>query len=266
MIAIATEDRIDAASRTVPPHGGFNKTLLAIELKRTLRNKRTVIFTLLMPIVFFFAFGNADYGDDAVGSGNYAAYAVISFALYGAMVATTSAAASVSVERSQGWSRQLRLTPLSGLSYISVKVIAAMVLGVLPVALVYLAGLTGKAQMPTRAWITSAVLVWIGALMFAAFGLFMGYLLPTENAMQVIGPMMAFLAMGGGIFYPYPAMGEVMQHVAQFTPMWGVSMMAHLPLTAEGVPAWQWILNIVVWLAIFVGGAVWRFRKDTKRV
>ena len=194
------------------------------------------------------------------------AYSVISFALYGAMVATTSAAASVSVERSQGWSRQLRLTPLSGLAYITVKVCAAMVLGVLPVALVYLVGQTGEAQMPASAWITSAVLVWLGALMFAAFGLFMGYLLPTENAMQVIGPLMAFLAFGGGIFYPYPAMGETMQHVAQLTPMWGVSMMAHLPLTDEGVAAWQWVLNIVVWLAIFVGGAVWRFRRDTRRV
>ncbi|AKU16578.1 ABC transporter permease [Luteipulveratus mongoliensis] len=266
MTAIATEGRIDAASRTVPKRGGFNKTLLTIEMKRILRNKRTVIFTLLMPIAFFFAFGNADWGNDQIGSGNYAAYSVISFALYGAMVATTSAAASVSVERSQGWSRQLRLTPLSGLAYISVKVIAAMVLGVMPVVLVYLAGQTGKAQMPTDAWIRSAVLVWIGALMFAAFGLFMGYLLPTENAMQVIGPVMAFLAFGGGIFYPFPAMSNVMQHVAQLTPMWGVSMMAHLPLTAEGVPAWQWILNIVVWLGIFIGGAVWRFRKDTKRV
>ncbi|MDE9367544.1 ABC transporter permease [Luteipulveratus sp. YIM 133132] len=266
MTTLTPENRIDAASRTVPPRGGLNVTLLRIELRRVLRNRRTMIFTLLMPVAFYFAFGNAEYGDDRLGAGNYAAYSVISFALYGAMVATTSAAASVSVERSQGWSRQLRLTPLSGFAYITVKVVAAMVLGLLPVALVYAVGQTGKAEMPGSAWITSAVLVWAGALMFAAFGLFMGYLLPTENAMQVIGPLMAFLAFGGGIFYPYPAMGSTMQHVAQLTPMWGVSMMAHLPLTAEGVQAWQWALNIVVWLTIFVGGAVWRFRRDTRRV
>ncbi|KNX37428.1 ABC transporter permease [Luteipulveratus halotolerans] len=261
-----TDSRIDASSRTVPPRGGLNATLLTIELRRVLRNRRTMLFTLLVPVAFFFAFGNADYGNDQVGSGNYAAYSVISFALYGAMVATTSAAASVSVERAQGWSRQLRLTPLSGLAYITVKVCTAMILGVLPVVLVYLVGQTGTALIPTGAWITSAVLVWLGALMFAAFGLFMGYLLPTENAMQVIGPLMAFLAFGGGIFYPYPAMSDTMQHVAQLTPMWGVSMMAHLPLTSEGVPAWQWVLNIAVWLTVFVGGAVWRFRRDTRRV
>jgi hypothetical protein len=27
-----------------------------------------------------------------------------------------------------------------------------------------------------------------------------------------------------------------------------------------------WIANVVIWLAIFVGGAVWRFRSDTGRV
>ena len=27
-----------------------------------------------------------------------------------------------------------------------------------------------------------------------------------------------------------------------------------------------WVVNAVAWLAIFAGGAIWRFRKDTARV
>ena len=27
-----------------------------------------------------------------------------------------------------------------------------------------------------------------------------------------------------------------------------------------------WAVNVIVWLAIFAGGAIWRFRKDTARV
>jgi ABC-2 type transport system permease protein len=47
--------------------------------------------------------------------------------------------------------------------------------------------------MPAYLWIVAALGVWIGSLVFAAFGLFMGYLLPTENVMQ-------FLFAGGAVW------------------------------------------------------------------
>ncbi len=31
-------------------------------------------------------------------------------------------------------------------------------------------------------------------------------------------------------------------------------------------PQWGWIVNLVVWLAIFVVGATWSLRRDTARV
>ena len=40
-----------------PPLGGFNPTLLRLELRRLLRNRRTMIFTVVMPVVFFLIFG-----------------------------------------------------------------------------------------------------------------------------------------------------------------------------------------------------------------
>ena len=40
-----------------PPLGGLNTTLLRIELRRVLRNRRTMIITLVMPVVFFLIFG-----------------------------------------------------------------------------------------------------------------------------------------------------------------------------------------------------------------
>ena len=51
-------------------------------------------------------------------------------------------------------------------------------------------------------WVVSALVAWVGALVFAAFGLFMGYLLPSENVMQILGPVLALLAFFGGLFVP----------------------------------------------------------------
>jgi ABC-2 type transport system permease protein len=29
---------------------------------------------------------------------------------------------------------------------------------------------------------------------------------------------------------------------------------------------WTWIVNVIAWMVIFAGGAIWRFGKDTARV
>jgi ABC-2 type transport system permease protein len=68
------------------------------------------------------------------------------------------------------------------------KLASSLVLGMLSVAAVYAAAdATGKPAMPVGAWIATGVIAWLGSLTFAALGLFIGYLLPTENVMQVIG-------------------------------------------------------------------------------
>ena len=254
------------AERRVPPMGGLNPTLLRIELLRVLRNRRTMIFTLVMPAVFYLIFGvSQSYADQDAGRGNVAAYIMISMAAYGAMIASTGGGAMVATERAQGWSRQLRLTPLSPVVYVFVKLLTAMMLGALAVLVVFVLGIFTKAQMDTVGiWVATALIAWAGSLVFAAFGLFMGYLLPSENVMQIIGPGLAILAFAGGLFVPLED-GSTLQKIAQFTPMYGISSLAHAPLTGDPVQ-WSWVLNVVAWLVIFAGGAIWRFRKDTARV
>lgn len=256
-----------AADRAVPPMGGFNSTLLRLELRRMMRNRRTVIFSMVLPVVFFLLFGTGkDYSLQADGPhGNWAAAIMISMALYGAMLSTTAGGAMVSTERSQGWSRQLRLTPLTPAAYIAVKVLVAMLLGGLSVVVVYAAGALTQARMDTHLWWETALIAWVGSLVFAAFGVFMGYLLPTDNVMQILGPGLALLAFLGGLFTPLDQMGHTFQTIAKFTPMYGVSELAHAPMTGDG-PGWAALVNVLVWLAVFAGGAAWRFRRDTARV
>jgi ABC-2 type transport system permease protein len=98
-------------ARTLPRFGGFTAGMIGLELRRMTRNRRTVIFTLILPAVFFLLFGTSgDYKTERLGDGNVTGYVLVSMAVYGAMLATTSGGAMVSIERAAGWSRQLRLT------------------------------------------------------------------------------------------------------------------------------------------------------------
>jgi len=268
MTATTSVTPVDRTSeeRHAPPMGGFSPTLLRIELRRLLRNRRAVVFTIVMPVVFFLIFGvGQKYSNNSAGHGNVAAYVMISMAVYGAMLATTSGGAMVSIERSLGWSRQLRLTPLSPVAYVATKLVTAMTMGLVSVVVTYCAGAFRHARMDAHLWLVTGLIAWLGSLVFAAFGLFMGYLLPSDNVMQILGPVLALLAFGGGLFVPLDQMGSTFRHIAEFTPMYGVNQLVHAPLTWTSVEL-TGVLNVVVWLAIFVAGAAWRFRKDTARV
>ena len=253
--------------RKQPPLGGFSPAIVRLEVRRLLRNRRTIIFTLIAPVIFFLLFGlNNAYANQRSGHGNVSAFVMISMALYGAVLATTSGGAMVSIERASGWSRQLRVTPLSPVAYIVIKMLTALVLGLGAVLAVYAAGiLAHKPSMPVHLWLVTGFAVWIGSLLFAAFGLFVGYLVPSENVMQIIGFILMLFSFGGGLFIPLSQFSSGLQTAAKFTPLYGLNQLVHYPLVG-GAFAWSWAANLIVWLVIFVGGAAWRFRRDTARV
>ena len=89
-------------------------------------------------------------------------------------------------------------------AYMVTKVLTAMVLGAVVGGdrLRRRRGQRAVAACPAGSWVVSGLVAWLGALVFAAFGLFIGYLVPSENVMQLLGPALALLALMGGIFVP----------------------------------------------------------------
>ena len=255
------------SSRAVPPLGGFRAGLVRLEVRRLLRNRRTLLFTMVAPVVFFLIFGlNKSYAHQQAGYGNVSAFVMISMALYGAVLATTAGGAMVAIERASGWSRQLRITPLAPPAYIVIKMLTSLVLGLGALVVVYAAGILSHGpSMPLGSWIESGACVWVGSLLFAAFGLLLGYLLPSENVMQVIGFSLMLLSFAGGLFVPLSQFSPALRRAATFTPLYGLNELVHYPLLG-GTWNWVWLSNTVVWLVLFAGGAAWRFRRDTARV
>ena len=251
-------------NRRVPPLGGFNLGFLYLEVRRLLRNRRTVLLSVVAPVALFFLFRSARRLPQLEGS-NFEAVTMVGIAVYGAMLAATSGGAMVSVERALGWSRQLRLTPLNPVAYVAIKLVIAMLLGAVSVTVVFAAGAIQGVRMPAETWVLSALLAWITALVFASFGLFMGYLLPTENVMQIIGPVLGVFAFFGGLFVPLSFLPSTIQDVGPYMPTYGVAAIARYPLLGGAFDP-TWLLNLVVWTVILAGGAMILFRRDTRRV
>ncbi len=259
------ESQLEAfAARRRPALGGFNLTFLAIEIRRLLRNRRTVVVTLVVPVILFLLFKSTRAEEAGSGLEVTAASTMVGIAVYGSMLAATSGGARVSIERALGWSRQLRLTPLRPPAYVAIKVQVAMILGLTSVTVVYVVGAINAVEMAPATWILTGFLAWMTSLVFAAFGLFMGYLLPSENVMQVISPVLGLFSLFGGLFIPIAFLPAAMQDVAPFMPTYGVAEIARYPLVG-GTFDPVWLLSVVVWTSLFAAGATVLFRRDTHR-
>ena len=252
------------AERQAPPLGGFNLTFLSIEVRRLVRNRRTVMVTLVVPAVLFLLFKANRRSGALEGIGFTAGATMIGIAVYGAMLAATSGGAMVSIERAQGWSRQLRLTPLRPAAYIAIKIFVAMLLGLTSVTVVYVIGVIDGVQMAPSTWVVTGILAWAASLVFASFGLFMGYLLPSENVMQIISPVLGVFSLLGGLFIPIALLPSVMQDIAPFMPTYGVASIARFPLVGGAFDP-TWLLSVVLWTAAFAAAAMVLFRRDTRR-
>lgn len=257
--------------RSVPPLGGFNLTFLGIELRRRLRNWRTMVFTVVFPVAMYFMVGypqrDVPLQDEPVAQGGLpvAAYLMVSMAVYGAMMSATASGAAVAAERAMGWSRQLRLTPLNPVSAVATKVIGGMLFGLMAIVATYVAGALTGVQMTLTQWVVSGVVAWLlGAAVFTSLGLMMGYLVPGENAMQLTSLVIVFLAFIGGLFYPVSMMPQVLQNVAVWTPVYGIGELSRASLVGDGFDGGA-LLNVLAWLIVFVAGTALLFRRDTKR-
>jgi ABC-2 type transport system permease protein len=144
-------------------------------------------------------------------------------------------------------------------------VAVALVLGIVPVVIVLTVGGLAGARLSAGQWLGSAVAAWGCSLVFAAFGLFMGYLVPAENVMQFIGPLLALLSFFGGLFAPLDTLPHALRSIAPAMPTYAVGEIARSPLTHTGLTAGH-VALLAGWTLAFAVGTALLFRRDTSRV
>ncbi|WP_106847824.1 ABC transporter permease [Blastococcus sp. Marseille-P5729] len=251
----------------------MNPTFVWIELKRIFRNVPALFFTAVLPAFMYIVFGaTQDYKDQRVGNGNVAMFIMVSMAVYGAVTATTSIGGSAAVERMQGWGRQLGLTPMRDSGYVSSKAMVAIIIALIPIALIYAIGASTGADATASAWVLTAVLCVLGSAIFALFGLAIGAAFRSEAAVSAAGGSIVILGFLGNVFIP---LSGTMLAIAKFTPLYGVAALARYPVTegylASGDGAsdrdelWEILLNVGGWTLIFAVLAIVLVRKGRNR-
>jgi ABC-2 type transport system permease protein len=242
----------------------MNTMYLRLEVVRMVRNKRLIIFSILMPAVLLLIFGGL-YKQDSLNGVGAAAYLMVSMGLFGSMTAAVGAGSTIAVERGTGWNRQLRLTPLPPSSYILSKVVLSVLLALPPLLLTWAIGAaTLGVRLSTSTWLLITLGAWLGAVPFAALGLVVGYLAKPDSVQQISGLLFMLLAVFGGIWVPVEQMPQLMHRMAEWTPAYWTGQVARGPLFHASLDL-HGILIMLAWAAVFAVIALRRFRSDTQR-
>jgi ABC-2 type transport system permease protein len=242
----------------------MNGTLLLAraEISRLRRNRRYVIMTLLLPVALYLLIGTRAkatvYGVD------FAAYYMVAMATFGSFSgALMNNSVRIAQERKEGWIRQLRLTTLPSSAYVIAKLLAAMAVTVPSVVIVLLLGrFVGHVHMPIASWISVAIVVWLGALTFAALAVAIGYRFQPDQVQPLATLIYFVFIILGGVFFP---LGGTLQNIAKFTPTYEAVKIS-TTLVGGGSVSASLISGMVIWLVIFVGLAALSVRATAETV
>jgi ABC-2 type transport system permease protein len=240
-----------------------NSTYLRYELVRSVRNKRAFIFSLIFPLVLFYAVAGANRHIQLEGI-PFPTYYLAGMASFGTMVAMTSVGARIAAERQAGWNRQLRLTPLSTRAYLRAKVLTGYLTALVTLVLLFIAGATLGVHLTPRNVLHMTELVFVGLIPFAALGIWIGHLFTPDSIGPFIGGGISLLSLLGGAYTPIATHGAL-HVISQATPTYWLVQAGH---TLAGGQAWSargWI-TVAIWAVVLGGLAARSFRRDTSRV
>jgi ABC-2 type transport system permease protein len=246
-------------------------TYARFELLRTFRNRQNFLFSIVFPVIMYFLLAgpnknDSNFGGDATHhTGLFAPqYYMVSLLAFGGMVAVLSGGARIAAERTIGWNRQIRLTPLSVRDYLWTKVMISYVMALIAMGLLYIAGIALGVRMPFTHWLEMSVLVLVALVPFTALGIALGQLLKDDAMGPAVGGGVSLFAFLGGTWFPITGGGWFVGFVKLLPSYWlvragQVGIGSSNPWTLE---AW---LVIAAWSALGIAFAVWAFRRDTGR-
>ena len=244
----------------------MNTTYVRYELLRLVRNKRFFIFSLGFPLALYLTIGGSNK-NQSVDLGPYKIsfplYYMVGMAGYGAMIAAVAGGARIAAERSTGWNRQLRLTPLRPRTYFGTKVITSYLMALVSIALLYVAGICFGVSIQLARWFEMTGLLLIGLAPFIALGVLIGHLLSIDSIGPALGGGSAFFGFLGGQWFPLPNHG-VLHVIGECIPSYWLTQAGRIGIggTAWGVTGW---LVVAVWTVAASVLAAWAYRRDTGR-
>ncbi|CAN2215171.1 COG0842 ABC-type multidrug transport system, permease component [Candidatus Nanopelagicaceae bacterium] len=246
-----------------------------LEIKQFMRQRESVVFTLLFPVILLAIFGSV-FKDTIAPGVTFSQYFVAGMIASGLVNTGFQALAiMIPVERDFGTLKRLRGTPMPASSYFIGKTILVLVSTVIQIILLLGFGLLffglNLPSDPAK-WLTFAWLVVLGSACSTALGIAFSIVPKSgRGASAVVSPIVIILQFFSGVFFVFTQLPSWMQQVAAIFPLkWLTQGMrsVFLPDSFAGqevAKSWETgktLAILLLWLAIGIFFSVRKFKWD----
>ncbi|MYX30782.1 ABC transporter permease [Streptomyces sp. SID8381] len=235
---------------------------LRLEVRRTLRDTGFVIGGIAMPVLMYLLFTNIGDTDD----GSWRTASMVGMAAYGAVGSALNTGGGVAEDRSLGWLRQLRATPMTSRQVVVGRALTGAVTVLPAICAVLLAGgLVNGVRLAAWQWAATALLLWLASVPFTLLGLGNGYGLTAQTTGVANMVCNLGLAVLGGLWFPVALFPHWLRSVSAYTPTNRVAQLG--VAVADGhAPTAGAVVVLTAWLLAFGSYAVLSYRRNAGNI
>jgi ABC-2 type transport system permease protein len=196
-----------------------------VELKLFAREPLTVLFTFAIPFVVLFVLGGV-FGNRPADPHVYRGFGILNYyvpayiALVVAAIGLIALPVHLAAYRERGVLRRFRASTIPVWSVLGGQVAATFLIGVLASLILVVLALAVYHTRSPQSLVGVLAAFFLGAIMFATLGLFLGLALPTARAAQGAGVLLWFVMMQiSGPGAPPEVLPTALLRVADATPL-----------------------------------------------
>lgn len=241
-----------------------------LEIKQFMRQRESVVFTMLFPLILLAIFGSVFSNSIAEGV-TFSQYFVAGMIASGLVnTGFQQLAIMIPVERDFGTLKRLRGTPMPASSYFIGKAILVTVSMLVQVFLLLIAGVIFfGVELPNSPykWSILVALLVLGSACSTILGIaFSNVPKSGRSASAVVSPVVIVLQFFSGVFFIFTDLPQWMQQVAAIFPLKWMTQGARsvfLPdsfATQEAAGSWETEKTFAIIFAWLVIGLIWSIR------
>ncbi len=241
----------DPVARTAPRVRDVLGIEVRDEMRGIYREPTALFFSIIMPVMFFALFASIFGGELPDADGRPVGTIMLAtFGAYGVIVtAMMTPAIGLAEARERGWLRQLKVSPVPVPVTLAAKVIATFpyCVGILA-TMTATAAVLGVLQISALEWVGLVAALVLGSLPFALIGLAVGSLASGNATAAILNAVIIPMAVAGGLWFPLEQLPDWMASLAAWLPTYHLSRMALA--TLQGDPWLGHLAFILVFTAI----------------
>lgn len=222
-----------------------------IEVLRTFRNKFFILFSLLTPVMFYYIFTNVVQVPQ--NGSAWQAHYLISMATFSIVgTALFSFGVGLSQERGQGWTKLVKITPLSEGAYLAAKIVAQTIVNLFSIVVIFIVGmLMNDIELTIGQWFGAGLWLLIGVTPFLALGTIISSIRKVDAATGLANILNMCLALLGGLWMPMQALPSTLRSIGEWMPTYHFGSGAW-DIVAGRTISWENIAVLAGYFIIFV--------------